>query len=152
MTSGTTGTELVYRHQIRPVVQTASMWFSVIVPRWQGRKASLAAQLDLLNFQTPSGPKEEVRVVVTNHGPALMQKIEVQLFDNDGESLTIAETDITALWPKMPVERLQVGQSLFLTLNDSPGTRTATGALIRWRDNRTGEQEQWASLSYHRVF
>jgi hypothetical protein len=104
MTSGTTGTELVYRHQIRPVVQTASMWFSVIVPRWQGRKASLAAQLDLLNFQTPSGPKEEVRVVVTNHGPALMQKIEVQLFDNDGESLTIAETDITALWPKMPVE------------------------------------------------
>ena len=132
-------------------ISIANLWYSVVRAWLRERKASPGVQLDLLNFQTKSGWSDEVRVVVTNHGPALMRKVEVQVFDEDGASLAIAEPDVTALWPKMPVEYLHRDQALYLTLNRSMGTRTARGALIRWHDGRKGEQSVWTSLSYHRV-
>jgi len=125
--------------------------YSVIRPWWRGREASPGAQLDLQNFQTASGQREEERVVVTNHGPALMRDIEVQVFDENGMSLAITEPDITALWPKMPIDRLHVGQSLYLTLNRSAGTAPARLTLINWHDGRRGEQSRSVALSYNRV-
>jgi hypothetical protein len=129
----------------------ANLWYSVIRVWWRSRKASPAAQLDLLHFPTKSAWQEEVRVVVTNHGPAVMRKTEVQVFDEDGNSLAKSEPDVTALWPKMPIEYLHVGQSLYLTLNRSLATRDARGTLIRWHDNRKAEQSRWVGLSYNRV-
>jgi hypothetical protein len=112
-------------------ISLASLWYSVIRAWLRERKASPAADLDLLHYQTRAGWNEEVRVVVTNRGPALMRAVEVQVFDEDGKSLAMAEPDVTALWPKMPVEYLHPGQSLYLTLNRSKKTRTARGALTR---------------------
>jgi hypothetical protein len=128
-----------------------NLWFAVIVPRWRARQASPHAQLDLLNFTTPRGVKEEARVVVTNNGPALMQKIEVEVLDEDGTPLTVAEPDLTALGPTMPVERLHVGQSLYMTLNDNLGSPTPRGAVIRWHDRRRNQQSRFVDLSYNRV-
>jgi hypothetical protein len=132
-------------------IGVANLWYSVVRAWLRERKASPGVQLDLLNFQTRLGWNDEVRVVVTNHGPALMRKVEVEVFDEDGGSLAIAEPDLTALWPKMPVEYLHKDQALYLTLNRSHETRTARGALMRWHDGRRGAQSVWASLSYHRV-
>lgn len=132
-------------------ISLANLWYSVVRAWLRERKASPGVQLDLLNFQTKSGWDDEVRVVVTNHGPAVMRKVEVQVFDEAGTSLALTEPDVTALWPKMPVDYLHRDQSLYLTLNRSGETRTARSALLRWHDRRTGEQSVWASLSHHRV-
>jgi hypothetical protein len=128
-----------------------NLWFGVVRPWWRGRAASPAAQLDLLRYPKDSGWQNELRVLVTNHGPAVMEKVDVQVYDVDGQSLAVAEPDVTALWPKMPVERLHVGQSLYLTLNQSMATRDVRSTLVRWRDGRRGEQSRWVSLSYNRV-
>ncbi len=128
-----------------------NFWYGTIRPWWRTRKVSPGAQLDLLSFETASGRHEEVRVVVTNHGPADMRKIEVQVFDADGTSLAVTEPDVTALWPMMPVDYLHVGQSLYLTLNRSHSTRDARGALIEWHDGRRAQQSRWVGLSYNRV-
>jgi hypothetical protein len=133
------------------VISLVNLWFGVIRPWWRGRAASPAAQLDLLRFPADSGWQQEVRVVVTNHGPAVMEKVDVQVFDTDGQSLALAEPDVTALWPKMPIEKLHVGQSLYLTLNQSMATRDARSALVRWEDGKSGEQSRWIGLSYNRV-
>lgn len=61
-----------------------NLWFGVVRPWWRGRAASPAAQLDLLRYPKDSGWQDEVRVVVTDHGPAVMEKIDVQVFDVDG--------------------------------------------------------------------
>jgi hypothetical protein len=81
-----------------------NVWYSVLRVWWSTRRASPAAQLDLLNPQTGSGWQDEVRVVVTNYGPAIMRNVEVQVFDEDGTSLALTEPDVVALWPRMPVE------------------------------------------------
>ncbi|MFC3741160.1 hypothetical protein [Paractinoplanes deccanensis] len=132
-------------------ISIANLWYSVVRAWLRERKASPGAQLDLFTFQTKTGWHDDVRVVVTNHGPALMRKVEVQVFDEDGQSLELAEADVAALWPKMPVEYLHKDQSLYLTLNRSPETRDARGALIRWNDGRRRQQSVWVNLSYHRV-
>ncbi len=132
-------------------ISLLNLWYTVLRAWFRERKASPAAQLDLLSYQSKSGATQEVRVVVTNHGPALMKKVDVQVFDEDGMSLALSEPDVTSLWPKMPVERLHLGQSLYLTLNRSAATRTPHGALIRWRDGRKEEQSRWVHLSYNRV-
>jgi hypothetical protein len=46
-----------------------------------------SARLDLLSYRTQPGWQEEKRVVVTNHGPATMRKIDVQAFDEGGNFL-----------------------------------------------------------------
>jgi hypothetical protein len=78
-------------------ISLANLWYSVIRAWLRERKASPAADLDLLHYQTRAGWNEEVRVVVTNRGPALMRAVEVQVFDEDGKSWAVAEPDVTAL-------------------------------------------------------
>jgi hypothetical protein len=92
------------------LIGLVNLWFAVIRPWWRNRKASPAAQLDLLRYPAQSGGRwqEEERVVVTNHGPARMRNVSVEVFDQDGRPLA---EGLTALWPKMPVEVLHVGQS-----------------------------------------
>jgi hypothetical protein len=100
------------------------LWYSVIRVWLKERKASPAAQLDLFDYQTKSGWHPEVRVVVTNHGPALMKQVEVQVFDEDGTSLELSEgPSVLVLWPRMPVQHIHPGQSLYLTLSMSLETR-----------------------------
>jgi hypothetical protein len=78
-----------------------NVWYSVIRVWWIGRKASpSSARLDLLSYRTQSGWREEKWVVVTDHGPATMRKIDVQAFDEGGNFLA---PGATALWLKMPV-------------------------------------------------
>jgi hypothetical protein len=83
-------------------IGVGNLWFSVIRVLWKERRASPSAQLDLFNYQNRNGWHEEVRVVVTNHGPASMEQVEVQLFDEDGQSLQLSEASVSGLWPKMP--------------------------------------------------
>lgn len=80
-----------------------------------------------------------------------MRKVEAEVFDEDGNSMAISESDVVALWPKTPIDSLHKDQSLYLTLNRSPATRVARGALVRWQDGRKARQSVWASLSYHRT-
>jgi hypothetical protein len=136
---------------IAVIISLINLWFGIVRPWWRGRAASPAAQLDLLRFPSNSGWQKEERVVVTNHGPAVMEQVDVQVFDEEGTSLAIEEPDITKLWPKMPVEKLHVGQSLYLTLNLSQGSPAVRGALIKWKDGKSDEQERWVGLSYNRV-
>ena len=125
-----------------------NLWYGVVRPLWSNRKASPAAQLDQLHYPTKSGRwAEEERVVVTNHGPAHMQNVTVKVFDQDGKPWA---EGLTALWPKMPVEILHPEQSLYLTLI-GVDQLAPTQAVIRWHDNRRGEQSLPVSLSYHRV-
>lgn len=128
-----------------------NLGYSVVGPWWRGRKASPAAQLDLLNPTTQSGLREEVRVVITNHGPAMMHDVSVQVFDENGMSLVATDANISALWPSMPVQFLHPSQSLYLTLNLSLGTPTARQAQVTWHDKRRAEQQRWIDLSYNRV-
>jgi hypothetical protein len=129
-----------------------SIWFGVIRPSRQAKAANPTAQLDLLNYETKSVSRQEVRVVVTNSGPSTMENVTVEVFDGDGQDLAEAEPgDITDLWPKMPVSYLHTGQSLYLTLNLSYGSRDPKAAVIRWRDGRDGEQSRRFELSYNRV-
>lgn len=133
-------------------ISGVSFWFSVIRPSRQAKTANPTAQLDLLSYESQSDPRQEVRVVITNGGPATMENVTVEVFDGDGQDLAEAEPgDITALWPKMPVSYLHVGQSLPLTLNLSYGSRDPKAAVIRWRDGRDGEQSRHFDLSYNRV-
>ena len=132
-------------------ISIANLWYSVVRAWLRERKASPGVQLDLFSYETKSGWHDEVRVVVTNHGPALMRQVEVQVFDEDGQSLALADADVTALWPKMPVEYLHKDQALYLTLSLGLSTRDPRSALIRWHDGRKGEQSVSASLSYHRI-
>jgi hypothetical protein len=133
-------------------ISAVTFWFAVIRPSRQAKAANPTAQLDLLNYETKSGWHEEVRMVVTNAGPATMENVTVVAFDGDGMDLTEAEPgDITALWPKMPVSHLHVGQSLPLTLSPSLGTPDPKAAVIRWRDGRDDEQSRRFELTYNRV-
>ncbi|MFI7158638.1 hypothetical protein [Micromonospora chalcea] len=132
-------------------ISIANLWYSVIRLWWRERKATPSARLDLFDYHNKSGWHEEVRVVVTNHGPADMKKVEVQLFDGDGTSLEVREPSISVLWPKMPLGLLHPGDALYLTLNLSGATRDPKAALIRWEDGRRSQQSRWIWLSYHRV-
>jgi hypothetical protein len=133
-------------------ISAVTFWLSVIRPWRQAKAASPTAQLDLLSYQSKSGWHEEVRVVITNGGPATMENVTVEVFDGDGQDLAEAEPgDITALWPKMPLSELHVGQSLPLTVSLSYGSRDPKSAVIRWRDGRDGEQSRRFELSYNRV-
>ncbi|MEK8109275.1 hypothetical protein NKG94_40425 [Micromonospora sp. M12] len=80
-----------------------------------------------------------------------MKQVDVQVFDEDGNSLELAEPDISALWPKMPIGELQPNQSLYLTFNRSLSTRDARQALVRWHDRRRSQQSSMIPLSYHRI-
>ncbi|WP_203708197.1 hypothetical protein [Asanoa iriomotensis] len=132
-------------------IGVGNLWFSVIRVLWKERRASPSAQLDLFNYQNRNGWHEEVRVVLTNYGPARMRHVEVELFDEDGRSLQTADSSVSALWPKMPVDVLHGGQSMYLTLNRSMATRAARTARIRWRDGRPREQTRTIGLSYNRL-
>jgi len=129
-------------------IALVNLWFGVIRPWWRTKRASPAAQLDLLNYPTSSRWQEEERVVVTNHGPATMRKVDVQVFGEDGDSLA---PGATALWPTMPFEYLHVGQSLYLKLERSPGQLRPTRAKLAWRDKRLRGQSISIGLSYNRV-
>lgn len=133
------------------VISVANLWYSVVRVWWRERKASPSARLDLFDYHNKSGWHEEVRVVVTNHGPADMKKVEVQLFDDDGTSLELGDPSVSALWPRMPLGWLHPEESLYLTLNRSLGTRDPRAALIRWDDGRRSQQSRWVWLSYRRV-
>ena len=76
-----------------------------------------------------------------------MRNVTVEVFDQYGRPLA---EGLTPLWPKMPVEVLHVGHSLYLTLV-TIAELAHTRALIRWYDNRRAEQSRTVSLSYHRV-
>jgi hypothetical protein len=104
--------------------------------------------LDLLNYPTSSRWQEEERVVVTNHGPAIMRKVQVDVFDEEGNSLA---PGTTALWPPMPFEYLHVGQSLYLKLERSAGHLRPARADLAWRDKRWRKQSREIGLSYNRV-
>ena len=132
-------------------IALANLWYSVIRVWLKDRRASPAAQLDLFDYQTKSGWHQETRVVVTNHGPALMKKVEVQIFDGDGKSLELTEPSISVLWPKMPFQQIHSGQSLYLTLSTSLESRDPRGALVCWRDGRRTQQSEWIGLSYNRL-
>jgi hypothetical protein len=126
-----------------------NLWYSVIRVWWRGRKASPSAQLDLLTYQNQSGEwREDERVVVTNHGPATMKRVNVDAFAEDGSSLA---PEGTGLWLPMPVEYLHVGQSLYLKLERPPGHSRPTRAVVGWRDRRWRKQSRSIDLSYNRV-
>ncbi len=131
------------------VLGLVNLWYGVIRPLWRNRKASPAAQLDQLRYPAQSGGRweQEERVVVTNHGPARMRTVTVEVFDQDDRPMA---EGFTTLWPKIPMEVLHVGQSLHLTLI-SVAELAPTRAVIRWHDNRRGEKSHTVSLSYHRV-
>jgi hypothetical protein len=78
---------------------------SVIRPWLRGRKASPAAQLDLFNYVSVSSKdlKSEERVVITNHGPADMRDVKVEVFIEGGKPMARAVPGVTALWPTMPL-------------------------------------------------
>ena len=139
-------------------ISGVSLWFSVIHPSRQAKIANPTAQLDLLSYEldlqsyeSKSGKSQEVRVVITNSGPATMENVTVEVFDTDDQNMAVAEPDIGALWPKMPMRYLHMGQSLPLTLNLSLGSRDPRAAEVRWRDGRDGEQSRHFVLSYNRV-
>ncbi|MFI5935941.1 hypothetical protein [Actinoplanes sp. NPDC051494] len=105
------------------VIGLVNLWYSVGRAYFRERKASPAAQLDLLDFQTKTGWTTDVRIVITSHGPAVKQKVDVQAFDGDGMSLELTDPDVSALWPRMPFNRLHNGQSPYLTLSRGIETR-----------------------------
>ncbi|GAA2639231.1 hypothetical protein GCM10010399_85800 [Dactylosporangium fulvum] len=131
-------------------ISLVNVWYSVVRLWLKERKASPSADLELLHYVSANGPTEEVRVVITNHGPATMRRVDVQVFDEDGQSLELADESVSALWPKMPIELLHVGQSLYLTLDMALGTRDPRAVLIRWQDGRRPGQSRWSALSYNR--
>jgi hypothetical protein len=112
------------------LISFVNLWYSVIRVWWRNRRASPAAQLDLLSYQSKGEWKEDERVVVTNHGPHVVKNVNVEVFDGDGQPLTATDSEVKALWPSMPVERLHTGQSLYLTLNLSQGTVTSAGVVF----------------------
>jgi hypothetical protein len=130
------------------IISLANFWYSVIRVWWRNRRASPAAQLDLLSYQAHGKWKEEERVVVTNHGPHVMESVKVEVFGGARQSLG---PSVAALWPSMPIERLHTGQSLYLTLNLSPGAPPTRSAEIAWKDGRRSRQWQRVNLSYNRV-
>jgi hypothetical protein len=132
-------------------ISAVTFWLGVVRPSRQAKAANPTAQLDLLNYESKSGRHPEVRVVITNGGPATMENVTVEVFDGDGQDFAEAEPgDITDLWPKMPVRQLHVGQSLYLTMNLSYGSRDPKAAVVKWHDGR-GEQSRRFELSYNRV-
>lgn len=132
------------------VISVLNVCFSVIGVWWRG-KAGPAAQLDLLSFQNQSGWHEDERVVVTNQGPHVMKKVNVEVFDEDAKLLTATDPNLKALWPGMPFAYLYIGQSLYLKLNTSQATQPARTAEITWKDGRWRQQSQRIGLSYNRV-
>jgi hypothetical protein len=90
-----------------------------------------------------------MRLVITNGGPATMENVTVKVLN--GDNMSLAPDDVTALWPKMPVKYLHVGQSLALTLSPSLGTRDPGAAVVKWSDRRDDEQSRRFDLSYNRV-
>ena len=80
-----------------------------------------------------------------------MKKVNVNVFDGDGEPLTATDSEVKALWPSMPIEHLHTGQSLYLTLNLSQGTPPTRSAEIQWKDGRVRRQSRQVNLSYNRV-
>ncbi|WP_143162974.1 hypothetical protein [Couchioplanes caeruleus] len=132
-------------------VSILSLWLGVVRTWLKDRAATPRVQLDLIRAQLKSGPTNEVRLLVTNQGPAVMKQVNVQVFDEDGKSLELTEPDVSALWPKMPVRELHPNQSLYLTLTRSLATRDARQALVRWHDRRRGQQSSMIPLSYNRI-
>jgi hypothetical protein len=132
-------------------VSILSLWLGATRTWLKDRRAAPRVQLDLIVAQLKSGPTDEVRLVVTNQGPAVMSQVDVQVFDEDGKSLELAEPGVSALWPKMPIQELLSNQSIYLTLNRSLETRDARQALVRWYDRRSNQQSSMISLSYNRI-
>jgi hypothetical protein len=135
------------------VLSIGTLIGGVIRPWLRGRKASPAAQLDLFNYMAGKTKDlhEEERVVITNHGPANMRNVMVELFIEDGQSMAQAVPDVAALWPKMPFERLHANQSLYLTLTGGYAPPAPREVEIKWRDGRWRKQSCRIGLSYHRM-
>lgn len=135
------------------VIGLVNLWYGVVRPWWRSREASPSAEMDLFHYRGRAGEwKEEIRIVIRNHGPARMTEAEVDLLDVSGDSMTSGPDQITALWPPMPIERLHAGQSIYLTLSPSISTPTPNAATVRWRDGRKEMQSRKIPLSYHRIF
>jgi hypothetical protein len=135
------------------VLSLGTLVGSVIRPWLRGRKASPAAQLDLFNYVSVSSKdlKSEEPVVITNHGPADMRDVKVEVFIEGGKPMARAVPGVTALWPTMPFARLHADQSLYLTLNPGFASPSAREVEIKWHDGRWREQSRRIGLSYNRV-
>ena len=92
-------------------VSAVSLVFGVLLPWWQKRRAHPEARLELLSYQTEQGWTTDRRLVIVNHGPALMRSVNIGLLDENGE-----QGRSHSLWPPMPIRELHVGQVLHLTL------------------------------------
>jgi hypothetical protein len=125
-----------------------NLWYGVIRPWWRTRAASPSAQLELLSYQTGSRWQGEERLVVTNHGPAIMHQVDVEAFDRDGKPVAAYAT---VRWPRMPFEHLHVGQSLYLQLDPGINDLETGGAEIRWHDGRKAQQSRRIGLTHNRV-
>jgi hypothetical protein len=135
------------------VLSLGTLIGGVIRPWLRGRKASPAAQLDLFSYISVATKdlKDEEPVVITNHGPAHMRDVTVELFIESGEPMARAVPGVTALWPKMPFERQHADQSLYFDPRSGPCIPERPRGRNHVARRQNGEQSCRIGLSYNRM-
>jgi hypothetical protein len=128
------------------VFAAVSLVFGVLLPWWQKREAHPEARLELLSYQTEQGWTADERLVIVNHGPALMRSVNIRLVDEGGE-----HGRSQSLWPPLPIREIHVGQALHLKLTLGLGDQPPRSAVLSWRDGRARVQQRTFWLTRQRV-
>jgi hypothetical protein len=129
------------------VFSAIGLWFGAVRPWWKTREAHPEARLELLSYQTKQGwTTDEKRLVILNHGPALMRGVNIRLVDEAGE-----QGRSQSLWPPLPIPEIHVGQALYLTLTGGLGDLPPRSAVLSWRDGRVRAQQRTFWLTWQRV-
>ena len=106
--------------------------------RWWGSRAARFSVMWEQFVVSVDGPfRQQSRLRITNHGPAVMRDVDVDIFDNEGAEWI---DRIKARWPTMPIAEIHPGESVFLEFTFGIHGTTPEIALITWRDNRRGAQ------------
>jgi hypothetical protein len=128
------------------VLSVVSLWFGAVRPWWKTREAHPEARLELLSYQTKQGWTADERLVIVNHGPALMRSVNIGLRDENGE-----QGRSQPLWPPLPIPEIHVGQALYLTLARRLGEQPPRSAVLSWRDGRVRAQRRTFWVTWQRV-
>jgi hypothetical protein len=128
------------------VFSAIGLYFGAVRPWWKTREAHPEARLELLSYQTKQGWATDERLVIVNHGPALMRSVNIGLLDENGE-----QGRSQPLWPSLPIPEIHVGQALYLTLARRLGEQPPHSALLSWRDGRVKVEQRTIWLTWQRV-
>jgi hypothetical protein len=124
-----------------------SLWFGAVWPWWQKREAHPEVRFEEISYPAKQDWRTDHRVVIVNHGPAVMRQVTLRLRDEKDSDYEVGN----GLWPQLPIPELHPGQAFHLPLILTFGGPQLRSAVLGWRDRRAGGQQRTFWVTMQRV-